>query len=136
MSKRITEDHSAADSTAVLTPAHTWILIMKILLVISCAGNIYYFLRVGAFKDVVFNIVFAVILILAAVFHSRKTGVYLLYAYLVLELGYNYIIFGAAALQGLWTQAVTERLIGYTLFTVLMVWLLYRYYKNRMALLK
>ncbi len=119
-----------------ISPAHTLILFVKILLVITCAGNIYYFLRAGAVKDVIFNIVFAVILIFSAVFHSRKTGVYLLAAYLVLELLYNYIIFAAAALHGLWTQTVTERLFGYTLFTAAMIYLLYRYYKNRIALLK
>ncbi len=119
-----------------LSPAHTLILIVKILLVITCAGNIYYFLRIGAVKDIVFNVVFSLILIGAAVFHNRKTGVYLLLAYLVLELAYNYIIFIAAAVHGLWNQAVTERMIGYTLFTALMIYLLYRYYKNRIRLLK
>ena len=136
MSKKNSENRSVAVQTAVMTPAHTLILILKILLVFSCAGNIYYFLRTGAVTDIVFNAVFAVILICSAVFHNRKTGVYLLSAYLILELAYNFMIFIAAAVQGLWTSAATERLIGYTLFTALMIFLLHRYYRDRINYLK
>lgn len=136
MSKNDLENRSAGVQSTVLTPAHTMILFLKILLVISCAGNIYYFLRAGAMKDMIFNVIFALILIASAVFHNRRSGVYLLAGYLILELAYNYMIFIATAAHGLWTQAVTERLVGYTLFTALMVYLLYRYYKNRIGNLK
>lgn len=140
MEKKATVNQSPVSDTVKLTPAHGAILTLKILLILSVAGNIYYFLSDGysgtETADLLFNTVFGILLTCSVIFHNRKKGVYLLFAYLILELIYNYIICIAAAVNGQWSGVLSERIIGYTVFTAAAVYCLYRYYKSRLSLLR
>lgn len=128
------EEATALDGT------HALLIWLKIILALSVGGNIYAYVHDGITGmepwDIAVNVVFLILLVASVYFHSYKKGVYLFFAYGILELLYQFAVSFIAWKNGVFDGAVGNRLFEYTFFSALIMIPMYLYYRKKMYLLK
>ncbi|MBE6122568.1 MAG: hypothetical protein E7190_07630 [Erysipelotrichaceae bacterium] len=86
--------------------------------------------------DLLFYAVFAALLLASAFLHQKKTGVYLFFAYGIIELFYAMAnVFVSAGHFG-FTEDIFVTLLSYAIGSAVLLIPVYLYYKRRMHLLK
>ncbi len=143
--KQIAREHKEAKKAAeeertALDGAHRLLMWLKIVLAMSMAGNLFFILHDGIsgndLYDLIANAVFLVLIAGSIWFHERKKGVYLFFAYGIIELLYEYLISFLAWKNGVFAETVGSRLFEYTFFTAIILIPLYFYYRKRMQYLQ
>ncbi len=131
------EEKKPAYEVNELSGWHKILSWFKAMLVISYLFNVVAFVQDGVsgvgFIDLFVNIVFLVLISASLIFHSKKLGVYLFFAFGILELLYNITIMIMASRNGVYAGAVGNRAFEYLFFSLIILVPTAVYYKNRMS---
>ena len=129
-----------AEETYDLKGIHTILSWVKVILSFSHAGSIFMILQNGVGQndiwDLLFNILFLVLIILSFIFHKKRKGVFFFFGYGISELLYEFLVSYIAYTKGIFNETVGNRLFEYTFFTALVLIPVYFYYRKRMHLLE
>lgn len=143
--KQISREHAVKkreqeEERTALDGLHRLLLWLKILLIISVPGNLFFILRDGIngsdLYDLIFNLLFVALLGCSVYFHNSQKGVYSFFAYGILELLYEFLIAFLAAQKGIFQEIVGNRLFEYIFFTAIILIPVFLYYRKRMKYLK
>ncbi len=134
------EKQTPAEESSDLKGIHTILSWVKVILAFSHSGTIFMILQDGIGQndiwDLLFNILFLVLIILSFIFHKKRKGVYFFFGYGISELLYEFLISYIAYTKGIFNETVGNRLFEYTFFTALVLTSVYFYYRKRMHLLE
>jgi len=119
---------------------HKLLLWVKIILIVSILGNIYYCLHDGLngsdIYDFIFQIICLVLMAGSTFLHERKKGVYLFFGYGIFELLYQLLVSFLAYRNGIFQDTVGNRLFEYVALSAVILIPTFIYYKKRIQLLK
>ncbi len=134
------EEKAPAYEVNDLSGWHKVLAWLKAMLVMSYMFNIIAFVSDGVGRadsaDILFNVVFLALISASLIFHSRRLGVYLFFAFGILELLYNVMIMVLASRNGVYDTAVGNRTFEYLFFSFILLVPTAVYYKKRMSVFK
>ena len=119
---------------------HTVLYVAKVIIAVGCFLTVITGfmaeegINISTFDQII-NAIYFALLMGSVALHKKKTGVYLLFAYFVLELLVQYGLGYVAYTQGLFGANMKTTLINYSWGSLAILVVLFLYYRKRMHLL-